>query len=140
MTVPMTNKLRDIFDSLFGITKPNVDKGEHPATIYKAQIKLHPQKTELKVHEQMAIMAMVTTYDGTPADKIDVGFSLSNAAVIEVNPPHQTTSSEGIAITMATGKSKGDTTVTATATVEETRYVKTEQTYLSDKQTIKLIE
>lgn len=139
MTVPMTNKLRDIFDSLFGITKPNVDKGEHPATIYKAQIKLHPQKSELKVSEQMAIMAMVTTNDGTPAYNIDVVFSLSIAAVMEVNPLHQTTNSDGIAITMALGKSQGETTVTATATVEETRYGKTEQIHLSDKQTIKVI-
>lgn len=140
MTVPMTNKLRDIFDSLFGITKPNVDKGEHPATIYKAQIKLHPQKAELKINEQIAIMAMVTTNDGTPAEKIDVVFTPSNTAVMEIKPPHQATTSEGVATTIATGKTKGETTVTATATVEETKYGKTEQTHISDKQTIKVIE
>jgi hypothetical protein len=140
MTVPMTNKLRDIFDSLFGITKPNVDKGEHSATIYKAQIKVHPQKTELKINERIAIMAMVTTNDGTPAEKIDVVFSLSNTDVMKIEPLHQTTTSKGIATTIATGTNKGETTVTATATVEETRYEKIEQTHISDKQTIKVIE
>jgi hypothetical protein len=67
MTVRMTHKLKDIFDSLFGTAKTNADKGEHPA-IHSRGIKLGLEKTRLKRGERTHLNARVTNSDGKTVD------------------------------------------------------------------------
>jgi hypothetical protein len=130
MTVQMTNKLRDIFDSLFGITKANADRGEHPARSIP-EIELVPERTKLKPGDKIALKAKVTKSDGKAAANAEVTFSAIKTNVIEIESPLLNTDSNGNAVTTLQGKNLGSTDINVNARIEETLYGKIEYTTVS---------
>jgi hypothetical protein len=65
MTDEMSTKLRDIFDTLFGIAKPPEEKGEDPSKKKnKGNIKFNPERPEVKLTQDLVIKAHITRRDG----------------------------------------------------------------------------
>jgi hypothetical protein len=122
----MTTKLRDIFDTLFGIKKPSHEKGEEP--IKKNQVSIgfpDDQKTEVKVGESIELKSKVANEDGTPVAKAKVLFLIDNINIAEfVGTGDKSkididTDSMGLAVAKIKGLNVGKVTVTTTTKVAE---------------------
>src|SRR6478672_7672134 len=121
----MTTKLRDIFDTLFGIKKPVEEKGDEPIIVNKASI-LFPddQKTEVKVTDSIELKAKVINADGTPVVNNKVFFAVDDAKNLEfIGTIDQTkanvdTDSSGTAIIKIKGLNVGQVIVKATTIVD----------------------
>ncbi len=116
-TEPTMKKLRDILDKLFGIEKKKGEIGDEP--MEETNIKLSATKNEIKKGESLELHARVTKSDGTPANKVQVYFGISNSNVALEAPYEKETDSNGIANIKLTGNSKGETHVTGTTTVDD---------------------
>jgi hypothetical protein len=127
LTDEATTKLRDIFDTLFGIRKPDEEKGDVGARGRGAKIILEPNKTEVKVGETLNLNVKVFKSDGSPANKVEVHLSILKSNIAEFvelpAPPRdkidKETDLKGAAITKINGLTAGETPITATAAVEE---------------------
>lgn len=88
MTDEMTKKLRDVFDSLFGIQKPAQEKGEEKEE-EKVKKDLSSiifdknQNTLIKVGEEIELKANVTDIDGKPASNSKIHFVNNNTDTLE---------------------------------------------------------
>ncbi len=140
LTDEATTKLRDIFDTLFGIRKPEEEKGDIGARARGAKITLEPNKTEVKVGDTLDLNARVFKSDGRPADKVKVHLVIlkNNAEFIDTPPPpakdavDKETDPKGVANIKVKGLNAGETPVTATATVEEEIKGKIQTTSVAD--------
>lgn len=125
MTDEMTAKLRDVFDSLFGIKKPAGEKGDDPTKRNLSSI-IFPsdQKTQFKVGEEIVLKPMTTKSDGSPAAKAKVHFVIGDpniaefTEVVEKATADVESDSEGIAIVKVKGVFRGKTQITATGKIE----------------------
>ena len=141
MTDEMTKKLRDIFDTLFGIKKPPEEKGEEKAKKNLSKISFaKDQKTQIKVNEEIELKANVTDIDGKPADKTKVHFVNSNIAIVEFIDSTDKdiadiiTTNSGIANIKIKGIKEGSSTIT----VSYKMVVDNEEKETSNKITIKV--
>ena len=141
LTDEATTKLRDIFDTLFGIRKPEEEKGDVAARVRGAKITLEPNKTEVKVGDILDLNAKVFKSDGRLADKVKVHLAILKNAIAEfvdtLPPPakdavDKETDPKGVATIKVKGLSAGETPVTGTATVEEEIKGKIQTTSVAD--------
>jgi hypothetical protein len=128
LTDEATTKLRDIFDTLFGIKKPDEEKGDVGGRARGAKITLEPNKTEVKVNDMLDLKTRVVKSDGRAADKVKVHLSILKnniAEFVDVPPPaakdviDKETDAKGTITIKVKGVGAGETPITATAGVEE---------------------
>jgi hypothetical protein len=119
MTDEMSSKLRDIFDTLFGIKKPEAERGESPVKIAVKGIELSAEKTNIRVGEGSKLNAKVRNNDGTPAIGVATNFTIKDSSIIgftgDSNPK---TDNNGNATVEIQGKKTGETSLSAKATIE----------------------
>lgn len=120
MTDEMTIKLRDVFDTLFGISKPTEEKGEEKIKKNLSRISFaKDQKTQIKVGEEIELKANVTDIDGKPAAKSKVNFVNNDTDTLEFigyadkGIADVTTPNTGVAILKIKGIKSGNSTITA---------------------------
>ena len=117
-----TQKLRDMFDSIFGIQKKDEEKGEKPKQ-EKGTITISPEPTKIEVNEESDITANVKKSDGSPpAANTEVTFDIDNTDIAEFKEGKNTAKTDEKGQTSAVtiiGKSKGLATITVSSTLEE---------------------
>ena len=120
MTDEMTIKLRDVFDTLFGISKPTEEKGEEKIKKNLSRISFaKDQKTQIKVGEEIELKANVTDIDGKPAAKSKMNFVNNATDILEFigyadkGIADVTTTNTGVAILKIKGIKPGNSTITA---------------------------
>jgi phosphate/sulfate permease len=128
MTAQMTNKLRDLFDVLFGINK-GTDRGdnEEPDLIEEKNgdgqgeiLLLSPDKITLAVNEDSVIIAIVKDDQGDPTVNIPIDFGILDvniALLTEIG--HKETDSNGLAYIKIRGKHEGETSIIAITKIKE---------------------
>jgi hypothetical protein len=118
MTDEMTSKLRDVFDTLFGIKKPESEKGESHIKKTKS-LELSGSRNTINIKEKLDVKATLTKSDGTPAVGIVTNFSIDDISIVgftgDSNPK---TANDGIASVEIEAKKTGRTSVIARATIE----------------------
>jgi hypothetical protein len=118
MTDEMTAKLRDVFDSLFGIKKPETERGESPVKKIK-RIELSATSARINVNEKLNVNAKITNTNGAPAIDVVTNFAIKDSNIVAfTGVSDQKTDNKGIATVEIQGKKTGSTLVTAKATVE----------------------
>jgi len=122
----MTTKLRDIFDTLFGIKKPVEEKGDEPIKGNRTSIVFPDnQKTEVKVADSTELKAKVINADGIPVENCKVLFAIDDVNIVEFvgtadkSKANINTDSTGTATVKIKGLNTGIVTVIATTKVEE---------------------
>jgi hypothetical protein len=125
MADEMSQKLRDVFDSLFGIRKPAEEKGEEPNKWGRNTIKfLDGEEIEVIVNAVKELKALVQKSDGSPIVKTKVHFVIKDTSVLEfVGTPHKTvadieTNSAGEAPITVKGTLVKSTVIEASTTLE----------------------
>lgn len=113
-------KIRDVFDTLFGIKKTEEDKGDEPTSRNRAGIKIGVPKTKIHINEEIDLRADITTADGAYADNIQTSFSVDNPNVVTIkNSSDGKTlaidSKEGLASITIKGANKGKSLISAIA-------------------------
>jgi hypothetical protein len=118
MTDEMTSKLRDVFDALFGIKKPEAEKGESPVKKTKG-LELNAKTNIISVNEKLDVTAKIIKKDGSPATGVLTSFAIDDNSIIGfTGAAIQKTNNEGIATVEVQGKKIGVTSVIAKATLE----------------------
>ena len=122
----MTTKLRDIFDTLFGIKKSAEEKGDEPIKVNRTSIVFPDnQKTEVKVTDLIELKAKVINADGIPVENAKVVFAIDDASNAEFvgtadkSKADVDTDSTGTANVKIKGLKVGNVVVRATTKVEE---------------------
>ena len=123
MTAQMTQKLRDVFDSLFGITKNN-DKGDVGEGPSESSLILIPKELRVKVQQESVAASQVKDADGNPIDKVQVTFGIVDNKIAELlEPGDKETDVDGFAVARIRGNNEGNTPLIAAAKIgEETAY------------------
>ena len=118
MTTQMTQKLRDVFDSLFGIQKGN-DKGE----VDKDPQKLTIIPTEISIMKLEEYVVIVRAIDNDqPLPNVELDLVINNNSIIELldKSNHKATDKNGIAIFKIKGKEKGKTIIYVSSEIKGT--------------------
>jgi hypothetical protein len=148
LTDEATIKLRDIFDALFGIRKPDEERGDVATRIRGPKITLEPNKTEVKVGDSLDLNAKVVKSNGNAAYRVKVHFSILKnnfAEFTDVAPSaprdaaDKETDANGIVTIKVKGVSQGESPVTATATVDEEVKGNIQMTSVGDIVIIKIL-
>ena len=123
MTAQMTQKLRDVFDSLFGISKDN-DKGDVGEGPSESSLTLIPKELKVKVQQESVAASQVKDTDGNPIDKVQVTFGIADNKIAELlEPGDKETDVDGFAVVRIKGNNEGNTQLIAAAKIgEETAY------------------
>lgn len=113
-------KIRDIFDTLFGIKKTNQDKGDEPNSKSKAGVKIGVPKTKIHINEEIDLRADITTADGAYAVNVQTSFNVDDPNVVTIKNSSYgkavtINSKEGLALITVKGVNKGKTTISAIA-------------------------
>jgi hypothetical protein len=117
MTDEMTRKLRDIFDTLFGIKKPEEEKGESQIKKVISGIVLRADKTAIKIEEESKVSAKLLKGDGTPAKDTPTNFTIKDIKILDfIGDSNPKTDEYGNASVIVQGKDRGRTIVTVEAT------------------------
>jgi hypothetical protein len=118
MTDEMTSKLRDVFDTLFGIKKPEAEKGESYIKKTK-RLELSASTNSIKMKDKLDIKGTLTKSDGTPAVGVVTNFSIYDISIIGFTAASNSkTGNDGIATVEIEAKKTGTTSVIARATIE----------------------
>lgn len=113
MTAQMTKKLRDVFDSLFGIEKGS-DKGE--IGISDTNVSVIPEELQITEGQESALVVQVRDNDGTPIPKIGISFGIVDTEKVKVlEVPFKETDANGISAVRIEGRKKGETDVIVAA-------------------------
>lgn len=119
MTDEMTKKLRDIFDTLFGIQKPEHEKGEEPTKRPVSYIELKPENSRIKIGEKTKVNAKIIKSDGSPAVGFIINFTIKdNTFIAFTGTSNPTTDHKGNVTVEIEGKEIGETTLTARTNIE----------------------
>ena len=106
MTAQMTQKLRDVFDSLFGITKNN-DKGDVGEGPSESSLILIPKELRVKVQQESVAASQVKDADGNPIDKVQVTFGIVDNKIAELlEPGDKETDVDGFAVARIRGNNE----------------------------------
>lgn len=141
MTDEMSTKLRDIFDTLFGIVKPSEEKGEDPSKKKnKGNIKFNPERPEVKLTQDLVIKAHITRRDGGSAVNAEVLFNIKDPKVAKVKAADTMTDFAGVASVTIEGVTIDETTMTLTATIKEEIDGQISSAILTGSVTIKVIQ
>jgi hypothetical protein len=126
MADEMSQKLRDVFDSLFGIKKPAEEKGEDPKKWGRGTIKFPDgEEIEVKINTDKVLKALAQKSDGSPVVKAKVHFVVKDTSVLEfVGLPDKTvadveTNTAGEAVITVKGISLKSTAIEAITIVED---------------------
>jgi len=118
MTDEMTSKLRDVFDTLFGIKKPEAEKGESHIKKTK-KLELSASTNSIKVKERLNLKATLTKSDGTPAVGFVNNFSIDDISIVGfTGSSNSKTDNDGIASVEIEAKNVGTTSIIAKAIIE----------------------
>jgi hypothetical protein len=121
MTDEMTRKLRDVFDTLFGIAKPESERGESSVPLKKTikYIELSADKTSIRINEKSKVNVKLRKSDGTPVVGVVTDFTIKDTRVLGfIGGSNPKTGNDGNATVEIQGKDKGETTIIVKATVE----------------------
>ena len=119
MTDEMSTKLRDIFDTLFGIKKPEGEKGESPVKRTIRRVQLSAKNTRVAVGDKSNVDVKVRNSDGTPTVGVITNFMIKDSNIISfTGDSNPKTDSNGNATVEIQGKKTGETSVTVRATIE----------------------
>jgi hypothetical protein len=119
LTNETTQKLRDIFDSLFGIKKSDEQKGDVPLR-KDFSIKLSSPKTVIKVGDDLELKAVAIKADGSYGSNIDLSFTATPSTILKFEDKYiGKTDSEGQLKVKVKGIKTGNTTVTVTADLDK---------------------
>jgi hypothetical protein len=117
MTAQMTKKLRDVFDSLFGIEKGS-DKGE--IGISDTNISVIPEQLQIIEGEESAFVAQVKDNDGAPIPKISTSYAIVDTDIVKtLEVPFKETDNNGVSAVRIKGIKKGKTNVIVTAKFDD---------------------
>ena len=126
----MTTKLRDIFDTLFGIKKSAEEKGDEPIKVNRTSIVFpDDQKTEVKVTDLIELKAKVINADGIPVENAKVVFAIDDASNAEFvgtadkSKADVDTDSTGTANVKIKGLKSGVVTITTTTKIGDLDFI-----------------
>ena len=118
MTSQMTQKLRDVFDSMFGIQK-GTDKGDVDKVI-GTNLFVIPKSLQLTISQIGALVAFVKNNANKPVSSIGVEFGIVDSnVVIPLESTLKKTDSYGIVSLGISGNAVGKTKVHVATTVED---------------------
>lgn len=117
MNTQVTKKLRDVFDTIFGIEKEDEEKGDIPSP--GIVVKLNIDKSELTPNEQAEVTVTINETHGTPIDNANVLLDIKDPKIIEADGGEKETGSAGVAIFKITGKEVGETTLNVKVTAKD---------------------
>jgi hypothetical protein len=118
MTDEMTAKLRDVFDSLFGIKKSEAERGESPVKKTK-RVELGAKTNSISINDKLNVNAKVSKSNGNPASGVITSFAINDSSIVGfTGASDQKTNNDGIATVEIQGKKAGATSVIAKATIE----------------------
>jgi hypothetical protein len=118
----MTQKLRDVFDSLFGINK-GTDKGDVSAK--QDSLSLMPKESRLGVQEEYVIIITAKDNNASPISNVDIELVIIDNDIVELLDKlnKKKTDKNGFALYKIRGKKEGETKVHVFAEIDkETRY------------------
>jgi hypothetical protein len=118
MTAQMTQKLRDIFDSMFGIQK-GTDKGDVDKIVGN-NLTIIPKTLQLNISQIGALVAFVKNNVDKPVSNVGVEFGVVDSnVVIPLESTLKKTDSYGMATLAIRGNAIGKTKVHAATVVED---------------------
>jgi hypothetical protein len=130
MTAQMTQKLRDVFDAMFGIQK-GTDKGDIDVT--ENNIVVIPKELQIGVNQSSVLVATVKDNANKPLSSINVHFGIVDSNVVKpLDSTYIKTDSNGMAILQIHANKEGITKVLAAIEIENKP--------IYDTSTIKVIE
>jgi hypothetical protein len=111
MTAQMTQKLRDVFDAMFGIQK-GTDKGE--IEIHEKNITIVPKEMQISINQSSVLVAIIMDNANKPIPNLEVHFGIVDSTVVKsLDTPPTKTDANGIAVLRIQGSKVGDTKVHA---------------------------
>jgi hypothetical protein len=116
MTAQMTQKLRDVFDAMFGIQK-GTDKGE--IDMAENNITLIPKELQISVNQSSVLVAVVKDNGNKPISNVDVEFGIVDSNVVKsLDRTLNKTDSNGMVTLQIRGNKEGNTKVHAAIEME----------------------
>jgi hypothetical protein len=126
MTAQVTTKLRDVFDTMFGIQK-GTDKGE--IDVVEDNITLTPKDLTLNKDMQSVLVAVVKDNSNKPVTNKEVEFAIVDSGIVKpCDGAKQTTDTNGMAVLRIDGIKEGNTKVHAMTEIDEGKPVYTSST------------
>jgi hypothetical protein len=123
MTAQVTTKLRDVFDTMFGIQK-GTDKGE--IDVAEDNITLTPKDLTLNKDMQSVLVAVVKDNSNKPVTNREVEFAIVDSSIVKpCDGTKQTTDTNGMAVFSIDGIREGNTKVHAMTEIDEGKPVYT---------------
>jgi hypothetical protein len=122
MATQMIKKLRDVFDSLFGITKSKYEKGDDPQVTAEENLQLSTENKEIKEGDESLLIGIVKDNEGNPKKDAPVEFAIFDTNIASFNEketPDGITDSNGIAVKRFQAKKEGHTSAAITAKDKE---------------------
>lgn len=118
MTAQMTQKLRDVFDSMFGIQK-GTDKGDIDI-VEENTLSLIPKNLQVNKNQSVVLLAVVKNNVNNPIPEIGVEFSVVDSnVVIPIENTIKKTDSNGMAVFAVRGNEIGKTKIHASVELEK---------------------
>jgi hypothetical protein len=111
MTVQMTQKLRDVFDAMFGIQKGG-DKGE--IEVPENNIALNPKELQISINQSSVLVAVVKDNSNKAVSDVDIHFDIVNSDVVKpLRSSYKKTDASGMAILQIQANKEGNTKIHA---------------------------
>jgi hypothetical protein len=116
MNTQVTGKLRDVFDTIFGIEKEDEEKGDIPSP--GIVVKINIDKKELPLKETTDITVTVNDSDGTPIKNFKAFLDIKDRQKIEADDGEKETVTGAAKFTI-TGKEIGDASLNVKVTAKD---------------------
>jgi hypothetical protein len=117
MNTQVTKKLRDVFDTIFGIEKEDEERGDIPSS--GIVVKLNIDNNELHLDDKAEVTVTINESDGTPINNAKVLLEIQDPKIIEADDGVKETNSAGVAIFKITGKGVGETFLNVKVTAKD---------------------
>jgi hypothetical protein len=119
MTGQMTQKLRDVFDSMFGIQKQDKDKGDIDL-VEGDNLTMIPKTLQVNIGQTGVLVAEVKSNVNNPVSNVGVEFAVVDSnVVVPLESTVKKSDSNGMAIFTIRGNAIGKTKVYAATVVED---------------------
>ena len=117
MNTQVTKKLRDVFDTIFGIEKEDEERGDIQSSGIVVKLKI--DKNELHLDDKAEVTVTINESDGTPVNNAHVLLEIKHPKIIEADDGEKETDSAGVAIFNIIGKGVGETSLNVKVTAKD---------------------
>jgi hypothetical protein len=136
MTAQMTQKLRDVFDSMFGINKGS-DKGD--IDVADHNIVLAPAEFDMNEKDHSVLVAVVKDNSNNPVSGSKVEFAIVDTNIVTLERSDDKTDANGMVVMEIRGNKAGKTNILATTEIgNKTEYSSSSVNVTSSRTTEKV--